>query len=61
MDSVYVIAENVAYLNYNIQEEVLFVIHHVDTTVSVSGVAILQKFREVGFSVQFLMLCFCQY
>ena len=41
------LADNLAYLPYSTLEEPLFVVHHVDMTISVSGSNILQAFREV--------------
>jgi cohesin loading factor subunit SCC2 len=40
------LADNLAYLPYSTLEEPLFVVHHVDMTISVSGSNIFQAFRE---------------
>uniref|UniRef100_A0AAQ4PLU0 Nipped-B protein n=1 Tax=Gasterosteus aculeatus aculeatus TaxID=481459 RepID=A0AAQ4PLU0_GASAC len=41
------IADNLAYFPYQTQEEPLFIMHHVDITLSVSGSNLLQSFKEV--------------
>lgn len=41
------LADNLAYFPYNTQEEPLFVVHHVDMTISVTGSNLLQQFKEV--------------
>ena len=41
------LADNLAYLPYNTQEEPLFVVHHIDMTISVTGSNLLQQFKEV--------------
>ena len=41
------LADNLAYLPYNTLEEPLFVVHHVDLTISVTGSSLLQQFKEV--------------
>ncbi|XP_059905989.1 nipped-B-like protein A isoform X2 [Gadus macrocephalus] len=40
------IADNLAYFPYQSQEEPLFIMHHVDITLSVSGSNLLQSFKE---------------
>lgn len=40
------VADNLAYFPYNTQEEPLFVVHHIDMTISVTGSNILQQFKE---------------
>ncbi|XP_051552283.1 nipped-B-like protein A [Myxocyprinus asiaticus] len=40
------IADNLAYFPYQTQEEPLFIMHHIDITLSVSGSNLLQTFRE---------------
>ncbi|XP_037339727.2 nipped-B-like protein isoform X1 [Pungitius pungitius] len=40
------IADNLAYFPYQTQEEPLFIMHHVDITLSVSGSNLLQSFKE---------------
>uniref|UniRef100_A0A3P9J1J5 Nipped-B protein n=1 Tax=Oryzias latipes TaxID=8090 RepID=A0A3P9J1J5_ORYLA len=42
------IADNLACFPYQSQEEPLFIMHHIDITLSVSGSNLLQTFREVG-------------
>ena len=42
------VADSLAYCPYSSLEEPLFVVHHIDMTISVSGSNILQTFREVG-------------
>ena len=44
------IADNLAYFPYQSQEEPLFIMHHVDITLSVSGSNLLQSFKEVRHS-----------
>ncbi|KAK0139474.1 Nipped-B-like protein [Merluccius polli] len=39
-------ADNLAYFPYQTQEEPLFIMHHVDVTLSVSGSNLLQSFKE---------------
>lgn len=41
------IADNLACFPYQSQEEPLFIMHHIDITLSVSGSNLLQSFREV--------------
>lgn len=42
------LADNLAYFPYNTQEEPLFVVHHIDMTISVTGSNLLQQFKEVS-------------
>ncbi|XP_065070069.1 nipped-B-like protein A isoform X2 [Rhopilema esculentum] len=49
IDFLYYLAENLAYLPYVTQEEPLFVMHHCDMVVSVTGAGYLQNFKEVFF------------
>lgn len=42
------IADNLACFPYQTQEEPLFIMHHIDITLSVSGSNLLQSFKEVG-------------
>lgn len=58
------IADNLACFPYQSQEEPLFIMHHIDITLSVSGSNLLQTFREVGiisiYSLHFVHLrIFC--
>lgn len=48
------IADNLACFPYQTQEEPLFIMHHIDITLSVSGSNLLQSFKEVSV---FVMLC----
>ncbi|XP_025832337.1 nipped-B-like protein A [Agrilus planipennis] len=40
------LADNLAYFPYQVQDEPLFIIHHIDIMISVSGTNLLQSFRE---------------
>lgn len=42
------IADNLACFPYQTQEEPLFIMHHIDITLSVSGSNLLQSFKEVS-------------
>uniref|UniRef100_A0A3Q0RAT2 Nipped-B protein n=1 Tax=Amphilophus citrinellus TaxID=61819 RepID=A0A3Q0RAT2_AMPCI len=44
------IADNLACFPYQSQEEPLFIMHHIDITLSVSGSNLLQTFKEVGWN-----------
>lgn len=52
------IADNLACFPYQTQEEPLFIMHHIDITLSVSGSNLLQSFKEVS---GFLYMLFTQY
>ena len=41
------LADNLAYIPYTVVDEPLFVIHHIDIMISVSGSNLLQTFKEV--------------
>ena len=41
-------ADNMAFLPYQMQDEPLYCIHQIDIIVSVSGSNILQSYKEVG-------------
>lgn len=41
------IADNLACFPYQTQDEPLFIMHHIDITLSVSGSNLLQSFKEV--------------
>jgi len=43
------LADIMAFLPYSTLEEPLFVVHHVEMTLSVTGSSILQQFKEVAF------------
>lgn len=52
------LADNMAYFPYQVQDEPLFIIHHIDIMISVTGTNLLQSFREVCVIVILLhMLC----
>ncbi|XP_071439398.1 nipped-B-like protein [Hetaerina americana] len=40
------LADNMAYFPFQVQDEPLFIIHHIDIMISVSGTNLLQSFRE---------------
>ncbi|CAH1393670.1 unnamed protein product [Nezara viridula] len=40
------LADNMAYFPYQVQDEPLFIIHHIDIILSVTGTNLLQSFRE---------------
>lgn len=40
-------ADNLAYFPYQVQDEPLFIIHHVDIMISVTGTNLMQTFKEV--------------
>ena len=40
-------ADNLAYIPYSVLDEPLYVIHHIDIQISVSGTNLLQTFKEV--------------
>ncbi|VEN62173.1 unnamed protein product, partial [Callosobruchus maculatus] len=40
------LADNLAYFPYQVQDEPLFIFHHIDIMISVSGTNLLQSFRE---------------
>lgn len=41
------LADNLAYFPYTVQDEPLFIVHHIDLMISVTGTNLLQTFREV--------------
>lgn len=43
------VADSLACFPYQTQDEPLFIMHHIDITLSVSGSNLLQSFKEVGF------------
>ena len=45
------LADNLAYIPYTVVDEPLFVIHHIDIMISVSGSNLLQTFKEVRMSL----------
>jgi hypothetical protein len=49
------LSDNLAYFPYQVQDEPLFIIHHIDIMISVSGTNLLQSFREA--SVTNLIVC----
>ncbi|XP_076294554.1 nipped-B cohesin loading factor isoform X2 [Lasioglossum baleicum] len=40
------LADNLAYFTYQVQDEPLFIIHHIDIIISMSGTNLVQSFRE---------------
>ena len=40
------LADNLAYFAYQVQDEPLFIIHHIDIIISLSGTNVLQSFKE---------------
>ena len=54
------LADTLAYLPYNTMEEPLFVIHHVDMTISIVGSNLLQQFKEVCALCTCLCLLVCK-
>lgn len=51
------LADNLAYFPFQSQDEPLFIIHHINTIISVSGTNLLQNFREVSILKFFIILC----
>ena len=41
------LSDNLAYIPYSVLDEPLYVIHHIDIQISVSGTNLLQSFKEV--------------
>ena len=52
------IADNLACFPYQTQEEPLFIMHHIDITLSVSGSNLLQSFKEVSTHIAVLLVWF---
>ena len=50
------LADNLAYIPFTVVDEPLFVIHHIDIMISVSGSNLLQTFKEVRYR-QLTKLC----
>ena len=48
MELLIFVADNLAYFPYMAQDEPLFVMHHIEITVSVTGANLLQSFKEVS-------------
>lgn len=42
------LADNLSSFPFSVIEEPLFIIHHIDMTLSVTGTSVLQSFKEVG-------------
>lgn len=51
------LADNLAYFPYIVQDEPLFIVHHIDIMISVYGTNLLQAFREVRIPHFFFKLC----
>ena len=47
LSHLFYICDNLAYFPYQLIDEPLFLIHHIDIIISVSGVNILHTFKEV--------------
>lgn len=47
LDQMLYLADNLSYFPYQVQDEPLFIIHHIDIIISTSGSNLLQAFREV--------------
>lgn len=47
LDQMLYLADNLSYFPYQVQDEPLFIIHHIDIIISTSGSNLLQLFREV--------------
>jgi cohesin loading factor subunit SCC2 len=55
------LSDNLAYFPYQVQDEPLFIIHHIDIMISVSGTNLVQSFREVSLSyLDCLLIKNCQ-
>ena len=52
------LADNLAYIPYTVLDEPLFVIHHIDIQISVSGSNLLQTFKEVRMQNLFFLNLF---
>jgi len=52
------LADNLAYFPFQSQDEPLFIIHHINTMISVNGTNLLQNFREVSniFEIKFYFI-----
>lgn len=50
------LADNLAYIPYTVLDEPLYVIHHIDIMISVSGSNLLQTFKEVQSAQWFFSL-----
>ena len=54
------LADTFAFLPYSTLEEPLFVVHHIEMTISVTGSSLLQQFKEVNFcTYYFCVHMFC--
>ena len=54
------LADTFAFLPYSTLEEPLFVVHHIEMTISVTGSSLLQQFKEVNFCIcNFCIPLFC--
>ena len=52
MNQLLFVADNLACFPFQSQDEPLFIMHHIDITLSVSGSNLLQSFKEVGAPTQ---------
>lgn len=48
LDQMLYLADNLGYFPFQVQDEPLFIIHHIDIIISTSGSNLLQHFREVS-------------
>ena len=48
MELLIFVADNLAFFPYMAQDEPLFVMHHIEIAVSVTGANLLQSFKEVS-------------
>lgn len=55
------VADSLACFPYQTQEEPLFIMHHIDITLSVSGSNLLQSFKEVRMFYLVLYMTYCSY
>lgn len=55
------VADSLACFPYQTQEEPLFIMHHIDITLSVSGSNLLQSFKEVSFVIFLLIFWLCYF
>lgn len=56
LDQMLYLADNLSYFPFQVQDEPLFIIHHIDIIISTSGSNLLQHFREVRWNLMFLEL-----
>ena len=54
LDLLLYFADTLAFLPYNTVEEPLFVVHHIDMTISITGTNLLQQFKEVAIRINLI-------